>query len=181
MKERGKRRADYKTERVWTTGRLESYVCLIFNHLPLSSPHLISRKAIHRSVKTFSSKIWLNFKYFLYYALWESKLQGRWALVKGNLPTWLLFNEYLSLTDCRFLCLCGISCSSAPSKSSVSWSKQGSAWVLHFLALVASCIIIFTILQVTCLKCLLNVNCEQACTMCTEVKLWKRWEDHAFT
>lgn len=120
-------------------------------------------------MKTFSSKIWLNFKYFLYYALWESKLQGSWALVKGNLLKWLLFNEYLSLADCRFLCLCGISCSSAPSKPSVSWSKQGSAWVLHVLALMASCIIIFTILQVSCLNCLLNVNCEQACTMCTEV------------
>lgn len=70
-------KADCEVERAWTTGALKSYVCLIiYNHTIVSSPHphLFSFKADCRFSKTFSSRIWLNFKSFLYCALWEGKL-----------------------------------------------------------------------------------------------------------
>lgn len=70
-------KADCEVERTRPTGTLESCICLIIcNHTLVSSPHphLVSFKANYRFLKTFLSRIWLNFKSFLYCALWEGKL-----------------------------------------------------------------------------------------------------------
>lgn len=69
-------KANCEVERTWPTGTLKSYVCLIIcNHTLISSPHphLVSFKTNYRFSKTFLSRIWLNFKSFLYCALWEGK------------------------------------------------------------------------------------------------------------